>query len=58
MQVDGVEFLSAGLPCAAQFSEDDVWYRAVVEEFHPPPLPYATVFYTDFGNSENVSPDR
>jgi len=51
-------FVAAGIPCAAQFSEDDVWYRAVVEEFHPPPLPYATVFYTDFGNSENVSPDR
>ena len=43
------------MPCAAQFSEDKVWYRATIEEFYDS---YATVFYTDFGNLENVTPDR
>jgi hypothetical protein len=41
--------LAAGEPCIAQWTEDSVWYNAVVQEVHEDG---ALVLFTDYGNSE------
>lgn len=35
--------------CAAQFSEDNEWYRAKIEKVQGPNV---SVFYVDYGNKE------
>ncbi|XP_065177401.1 uncharacterized protein LOC135808177, partial [Sycon ciliatum] len=46
----------SGVACAAQFTEDDVWYRAVVQSAEAPDS-YSLV-YADYGNSETLSRQR
>ncbi|XP_049513252.1 uncharacterized protein LOC119466618 isoform X2 [Dermacentor silvarum] len=40
-----------GTACCALYSEDGCWYRGVIRELHPGSV---TVFFVDYGNSENV----
>lgn len=44
---------SLGTVCAAMFSQDQQWYRAVVISKHPK-LDYADVVFLDYGNSDVV----
>ncbi|KAJ8033209.1 Tudor domain-containing protein 1 [Holothuria leucospilota] len=46
-----VENVEVGVPCVAQFSEDEVWYRAVVEEITEDKV-YVT--FVDYGNGDTV----
>ncbi|XP_048577826.1 RING finger protein 17 isoform X3 [Nematostella vectensis] len=48
-----VQSLAVGQPCAAQFADDGMWYRAVVSRFHGNDR--VEVNYVDFGNSELVA---
>lgn len=41
--------------CLAKYSEDDTWYRAVVEE---KTFDSAKVLFVDYGNQENVAFDK
>ena len=50
-----VNSLSVGDVCCAQFSEDNQWYRAVVEENTANAL---TVRFIDYGNIETLPIDR
>ena len=43
-----------GMPCVAQFSEDQAWYRATITDLTQN---QATVTFVDFGNSDVVSVD-
>ncbi|XP_054924544.1 uncharacterized protein [Dermacentor andersoni] len=40
-----------GTACCALYSEDGCWYRGIIRELH---LGSVTVFFADYGNSENV----
>ena len=44
--------LSFNQPCCAQFSEDNLWYRAEVVDFPSPST--VLVDYVDFGNREEI----
>ncbi|XP_030759093.1 RING finger protein 17 isoform X2 [Sitophilus oryzae] len=44
-----------GTPCLAQFSEDKVWYRAVISNADLLDSGFVSVFYVDYGNSESTS---
>ncbi len=46
----GYDVLSADLICAAQFSVDSQWYRAMVIDL--PGSQSVSVQYVDFGNTE------
>lgn len=46
------EQLSFNQPCCAEFSEDNLWYRAEVIEF--PSTSTVLVDYVDFGNKEEI----
>jgi tudor domain-containing protein 1/4/6/7 len=53
---DGAPFLEAdqlqiGLPCCAQYSEDEKWYRAKILSFSSS---LVEVMYVDYGNSDSV----
>ncbi len=51
-----VEFTpQAGQQCIAQFTEDDGWYRAVVQEINDDDY---VVKYVDYGNTETLKQDR
>ena len=41
-------------PCCAKYSEDDMWYRAVITSESPLPSGEINVKFVDYGNSENV----
>ena len=41
-------------PCCAKYSEDDMWYRAVITSESPSPTGEITVRFVDYGNSESV----
>ena len=43
--------LAKNLPCCAKFSEDESWYRAVVQN---PTNDNCTVFFADYGNVDTV----
>ncbi|ESP00578.1 hypothetical protein LOTGIDRAFT_157854 [Lottia gigantea] len=45
--------LQKGQPCVAKFSEDESWYRAVVEEITKEKV---HVRFVDFGNAEEANP--
>ncbi|XP_013386809.1 uncharacterized protein LOC106156225 isoform X2 [Lingula anatina] len=47
---------SVGNPCAAKFSEDNMWYRAVVTSVVSPTQ--VDVHFVDYGNSEVVQTDN
>lgn len=46
-----VDQLQIGLPCCAQFSEDNKWYRAKILSLSPG---MAEVMYVDYGNKDSV----
>jgi len=50
-----VASISVGDVCCAQFSEDNQWYRAVVEENNDSAL---TVRFIDYGNTETLPVER
>lgn len=52
---DAVSNPQVGVYCAAKFSEDDGWYRAMVSTVHGNSV---EVFYVDYGNSEVLSLER
>ena len=41
-------------PCCAKYSEDDMWYRAIITSESPSPSGEITVRFVDYGNSESV----
>jgi tudor domain-containing protein 1/4/6/7 len=41
-------------PCCAKFSEDDIWYRAIITSESPSTSGEINVKFVDYGNSENV----
>ncbi|XP_070552424.1 uncharacterized protein [Ptychodera flava] len=47
--------IQVGLPCCAQFTEDDGWYRAKVVDVSGE---HVTVKYVDYGNSETLPVHR
>ncbi|XP_077358375.1 tudor domain-containing protein 1 [Festucalex cinctus] len=47
--------LVPGAACCAQFTADDIWYRAVVVEVLDEEV---AVIYADYGNSENLAVSR
>ncbi|CAL1541995.1 unnamed protein product [Lymnaea stagnalis] len=44
--------VSPGTVCAAKFSEDEAWYRGIVQSVS---ANSAQIFFVDYGNSESVS---
>ena len=48
--------LVATLPCLGKFTDNDMWHRAQILNLQGGTN--ATVFYVDYGNSENLSLDR
>ncbi|XP_056637361.1 uncharacterized protein LOC130445637 [Diorhabda sublineata] len=49
-----IENLENGMPCACQFSEDMIWYRAQIYNMDGLDCGYVFVFFVDFGNVESV----
>lgn len=52
---DVLQYPTVGMPCAAQFTEDDIWYRAAVIAVKGNMF---EVRYVDYGNSETLQQDR
>lgn len=46
-----------GMPCAAQFSEDGVWYRAKVKSYSAKTR-VVVAYFVDYGNEDVVSADE
>merc|ERR1719427_634813 len=53
-KVSPFENLQAGDVCIARWSEDDVWYNAVLEEISSDGS--GLVYFSDYGNSDQVKP--
>lgn len=51
-KVPSVTDVKVGTPCVAQFSEDEVWYRAVIGEVTEEDTVYVT--FVDYGNGDSV----
>lgn len=50
-----VDEIFAGMPCVAQFTVDESWYRAEIKSFSDGAV---TVFFVDYGNEDIVTLDK
>lgn len=50
-----LEKMKKRMPCITQFSEDQVWYRSVIETIYANSV---TVVFVDYGNREDVKMDN
>ena len=50
-----LETVTVGSACLGQFTDDDLWYRATIDEMDESGV---TVTFVDYGNSETLVYDR